>query len=330
MSDLLLQLQQDIADKLNSEPLFQYNTVFTLRKAVVASEIQKRLPHLTPKNGKYGCGILVNMPSIMAAHPNVTPPIGDWVETIDVIERPPDNFDANGTQITCEQTARTVRRVLHQFNLVGLSILYQDDIALRPIEDADQRWDGCLAYQVSFKIPNVEEDPLLKCIMPAITSDAMGNATLTPGTAGDTVYYTTDGSFPGPVNLATATPPGTAVIYTVPFQVPSGTTVRAAGYAASYVGSDANQTTVTCTPPVLTAAIGPGDQGTALSWTYGGPAPAYWQIFNSMDEATWQLAGDVEPPATAWSTAVLDKYWQVQGMDDNDNPITPPSNAAHH
>jgi hypothetical protein len=251
--DLLLQLQNDIEAKLLSEPLLQYNSVAQLRKFVIAQEAQKRLPHLTLRpngpTGRYGCGILVNMPSLRGKDPNITVPVGDWTQTIDVIENPELNFGPQGTQITCEQTSRTIRSLLHQFNLVGLSILYQDDLVIEPITDANKLWPNCLAYRVSFQLPTIADAAIPKCNMPAI-SWAGDTCTVTAASGGDTVYFTVDGTFPGPGNpqQGVISQGGRSYgagagwfIYTGSFTVASGTTVRAAEYNAGFSGSDVNQ-----------------------------------------------------------------------------------------
>jgi hypothetical protein len=242
MTDLLIQLHWDITGKLNSEPLLQYNTILPYRKAVVAAEVQKRLPHLTPKNGKYGCGGLVNMATLRGHSPNVTPPMGDWIQTIDVIERPPLNFDVNGTMIEDIRLARLIRSALHGFNILGLSVLYQDDIAIQAIPDADQLWEGCTAQRVSFQLPNIPEDFYSRSVMPQIAF-AGGVCTLTAGTAGDAVWFTTDGTFPGPGNTAGANGACTAAIYAAPFAAATGIVVRAAAWGAASLGSDVNQST---------------------------------------------------------------------------------------
>ena len=52
------------------------------------------------------------------------------------------------------------------------------------------------------------------------------------------IYYTTDGSFPGPGNSA-------AVLYSAPFAVASSTVVRWAAYASGKLGSSTGMATIT-------------------------------------------------------------------------------------
>src|SRR5579872_2808798 len=166
--DLLLQLQEDIVDKLNSEAAFQFNSVASLRRMVISREIAKRVPHLTAKNGRKGCGILVGMPTLEALFPNVTPPQADIVLSVEVIENPEINFGPNGTQITCEQCARAARQYLHLFAIAGAVTLYQDQDAFGPIKDLEKNWPRCAGYRVSLR-GRLAENAIPKLSVPAIS-----------------------------------------------------------------------------------------------------------------------------------------------------------------
>lgn len=234
MSDLLLGLQQDIVDKLNSESWFGSISVVSWRKQVIQLEVERRLPHLTGKNGRKGCGVVVNMPRIDAAQPNLVPAQGDILVGIDVVEQPEINFNPGGAMLTAEETARAVRRTLHQFAIEGKLLLYQDKHAIVPLKDLS--YPGCLGYRVNLR-GRMAESPHSKCVVPSI-AEAGGFVTLTTTDAGAAIYYTVDGSFPGPSNTA-------ALTYAAPFAVASGTTVRWAGYLAGFLGSDAAQAVIT-------------------------------------------------------------------------------------
>jgi hypothetical protein len=235
--DLLLQLQQDLTDKLNSEETFQYNAAASLRGQVIRQEIERRLPHLTAKNGRKGCGILVRMPAIRGLQPNVASPQGEVLVAIDVVEAPEINFNPGGTQLTAEEVARGVRSVLHQFAIEGKILLYQDEKAIEPVAGLEKEYPGCLGYRVLLR-GRMSEPPAAKCALPAISAPAQ-TVTLTSPDSGAAIYYTTDGSFPGAGNAG-----GTAALYTGPFTVGGGTVVRWAGYLAGRQGSDAGQATI--------------------------------------------------------------------------------------
>ena len=234
MSDLLLSLQQDLVDKLNSEASFYYVSVALWRKQVIRQEIQRRLPHLSGKNGRKGCGVVVNMPRIEAIQPNLAAPQGDVLVGIDVVEQPEINFNPGGTMLTAEETARAVRQTLHQFAIEGKILLYQDKHAIEPL--AELEFPGCLGYRVNLR-GRMAELPQAKCVVPAI-AETGGSVSLTTTDEGAGIYYTVDGSFPGSSNAA-------ALSYSAPFSVSSGATVRWAAYLAGYLGSDAAQAVIT-------------------------------------------------------------------------------------
>ena len=156
MSDLLLTLQQDLVDKLNSESWFYYVSVVSLRKQVITQEIQRRLPHLSGKNGRKGCGVMVNMPRIDAIQPNLAALQGDILVGIDVIEQPEINFNPGGTMLTAEETARAVRGTLHQFAIEGKILLYQDKNVIEPLSDLEL--EECKLWSIFEKIADLSGD----------------------------------------------------------------------------------------------------------------------------------------------------------------------------
>ena len=234
MNDLLLTLQQDLVDKLNSESWFFHVSVVSLRQQVISQEIKRRLPHLTGKNGRKGCGVMVNMPRINAIQPNMAAPQGDVLVSIDVIEQPEINFNPGGTMLTAEETARAVRGTLHQFAIEGKILLYQDKHAIAPLDKLDH--PGCLGYRVNLR-GRMSELPQSKCVVPSI-SESSGSVALTTSDEGATIYFTVDGTFPGSSNAG-------ALIYSGPFTVASGATVRWAAYLPGFLGSDAAQAIIT-------------------------------------------------------------------------------------
>jgi len=233
--DLLLQLQQDVCDKLNSEAAFEYLAVATLRGHVIRSEVERRVAHLTGKNGRKGCGLTVRMPSLQGIQPNVAPAQGEVLVAVDVVEIPEINFNAGGTQVTAEEAARAARAALHQFAIEGKILLYQDEKAIEPLPGLEKEYPGCLGYRVLLR-GRMSEAAAAKCALPGIAAPGQ-TVSFSTTDQGAAIYYTADGSFPGPGNAA-------ALVYRGPFAVPGGTVVRWAGYAAGRMGSDAGEATI--------------------------------------------------------------------------------------
>ena len=173
--DLLLQLQQDVCDKLNSEAAFEYLAVATLRGHVIRSEVERRLAHLTGKNGRKGCGLTVRMPSLQGIQPNVAPAQGEVLVAVDVVEMPEINFNAGGTQVTAEEAARAARAALHQFAIEGKILLYQDEKAIEPLPGLEKEYPGCLGYRVLLR-GRMSELPAAKCALPEIAARARVSA----------------------------------------------------------------------------------------------------------------------------------------------------------
>ena len=233
--DALLQLQQDVCDKLNSEAAFEYLAVATLRRHVIQSDIERRLAHLTGKNGRKGCGLTVRMPSIQGIQPNVLPAQGEVVVAVDVVENPEINFNAGGTRVTAEEAARAARTALHQFAIEGKILLFQDEKAVEPLAGLEKEFPGCLGYRVLLR-GRMSEAAAAKCALPEISAPGLAVSLSSPE-EGATIYYTTDGTFPGSGNAA-------AAVYAGPFTVASGTVVRWAAYMAGCLGSDAGEATI--------------------------------------------------------------------------------------
>jgi hypothetical protein len=246
--DLLLQLQQDVCDKINSESAFGKIWCGTFRAMVTAQEIEKRMPYLMGgPDGSVGCGILVMMPTERGLFPNVSPPQTDDQLTLWVVENPEMNFDAGGAMVECERVARMVRQCLHQFGIEGLLMLYQEDMAIVPIADIHRVYPGCCGYQVQLR-GRMSETVVPKCVLPSLT-EVSGTITLSTTDVGAAIWYSTDGSFPGPGRAAVLAPGGRhgagALLYSAPFTVASGTVVRWAAYLANYYGSDCGHATIT-------------------------------------------------------------------------------------
>jgi hypothetical protein len=89
-----------------------------------------------------------------------------------------------------------------------------------------------VVYDVKL-LANFPLQPMPKLAAPTISAPGL---TVTLAGAG-TIYFTVDGSLPGPGNPAAHT-------YLTPFAVTAGTVVRAAAYAPNFLGSDVLMATI--------------------------------------------------------------------------------------
>jgi hypothetical protein len=247
-TDLLYQLQSDAAARGNSEPDFQYLPFAMYRKAAIAQEIQKRLPHLAGKNGKVGVGALIMPPFVQGKDPNISTPQGEVLLPIHIIEQDEINNASGGTGIKAEQWALMIRANFHQWSDRGQIILLQDDQAVQPLPGLEEQYKGCVGYQVLFR-GALADQSYPQCAQPVLVENPALTITLST-TDGSSIYFTIDGSFPGPGNPQTGViaPGGRRsggwFLYSAPFTVAAGTVVTFASYQAGLRGSDVMQSTI--------------------------------------------------------------------------------------
>jgi hypothetical protein len=239
--NLMLQFQADVIAKLKSEALLQYVNVAGLRTLQLSSEVDAKRVWLAARNGKSGAGILVGMPSLQHNVPNVPGPERKMLLPVSVFSQPSiNNLASTGTTLDAEVILDYVDALLARLQVEGLGVIYCDSaIPNLETEGGTIRYDAIYTAEVA-------RDALVQVTLPSLTEAPALTVTLTndASTPDAVIYYTTDGSFPqrDPV---TGNAAGTAVRYTVPFPVASGTVVRWAAYKTNYAGSDVGYATIT-------------------------------------------------------------------------------------
>jgi hypothetical protein len=229
-------VQPDVYNKLLSEPYFAHIAIFMIREKRMDTEVNRALAGLGGRNGKGGASIEVLMPSLTTAMPDSAGPVCVLEQKFLVKEQPTVNLGANGTGLTCEQIAVNVAQTFQLFFLGGpMQGFYAAPAFYKYVEKNSDK--PFVAIQVvlhaTFVLTNLQ-----RTTGPAAAA-AEQTVTLTdqqPG-GGSTIYYTTDGSFPGSGNP-------TAIRYTTPFTVASGTVVRTASYNGTLQGSMVDTFTV--------------------------------------------------------------------------------------
>jgi hypothetical protein len=230
-------VQPDVYNKLLSEGYFANIAIFAVREKRLDTEVNRALSGLQGRNGKGGATIEVLMPTLKTALPDSAGPVCILEQRFVVKEQPTVNLGANGTGLTCEQIAVNLAQTFQLFFLGGpMQGFYAAPAFYKYIEEgADNPFVAIqVVLNATFVLTALQRTP-----GPAAAAAAQ-TVTLTdeqPG-GGSTIYYTTDGSFPGSGNP-------NAVQYTTPFTVDSGTTVRTAAYNGGLQGSMVDTFTVT-------------------------------------------------------------------------------------
>ena len=237
-TNFLNTLQDHTLAKLLSEPLLQYVSIASQRHQVKLDIAARTAPHLAGRNGKVGAGILLQLPVADPDHDRSDVPGAQMLVKLPIDVLVKDDLSlvlSNGANITAEQIVTIVWLLLNQYlnQAVGSGNWYVE--GFDPIEDRK----GAYGYQLVLAVRAAHDQPD-KCDAP-IATFAGGNCTLTVQHAGAEIYFTTDGSFPGPYTPPAGYPANTATLYAAPFAVPSGTVLLVAAFvpnSSTVIGSD--------------------------------------------------------------------------------------------
>ena len=225
MSSILSQLQQQCADRLQSDPLFAQVPVLTERIRDIQSEIDRALGPLNEQGGKTGLVVILLTPTANVNFENVFGPFFDDIKIVArVVENVPINQDPNtGTNIPAAEAAERICGLLHHFmpdSANGPITAHKPTITLG--NDPDH-----LSYDCLFKASGGLSAILPQLDAPVLTSTS-GTISLVSDTAGAAIFYTLDGSNPSPRN---------GTLYTAPITPGAGLTLNARAWLAGYLTS---------------------------------------------------------------------------------------------
>jgi len=226
MSSVLSQIQQQCADRIQSDPLFATIPVLTERIKDIESEIDRALGPLNQADGKTGIVAIVLTPTANANFDNVFGPFFDDIRiVVRVIENVPINQDPNtGTNVAAAEAAEKICALLHHFYpdaANGPVVAQKPSIALG--NDPNN-----LSYDCRFKTAGGLAIVLPQAAMPVIANNS-GAITITCATAGAAIFYTLDGSNASPRN---------GTLYTGTFTPSTGLTLKARAWLAGYLASE--------------------------------------------------------------------------------------------
>lgn len=223
---ILSSIQQQCADRIQSDPLFAYVPVLTERIKDIQSEINQALGPLNDQNGKTGLVAIVLTPTADVNHENV---FGPFFDEIRIVVRVVENVTVNqdpitGTNVPAADAAEKICALLHH---------YQPDAANGPItvrrpSIALGKDPTNLSYDCLFKTSGGLTTIPPQAATPTVTNNS-GLLTLACATAGAAVFYTIDGSNPSPRN---------GTLYTAPFTPGTGLTVKTRAWLAGYLASE--------------------------------------------------------------------------------------------
>ncbi len=232
--DQIEQDQEDFYQRILADPYFASIFVSAEHKGVTQSEIDQALSVLNPRGGKVGAAVLVLMATLVGDSPNAPGPRSKVRIDVQVIDHPNINLSPDGTGKSCSQIAEQVRMLNHLFrNGNGTVFTFA---AQQPVKLAD----GQTCFVVSFeRLAGDSPIPKVANIVANPSSGAFSQTiTLTCATAGASIYYTTDGSYPSSLNPA-------ATKYLAPFSLDEAATLRAAAECVGCRQSDVTRASFT-------------------------------------------------------------------------------------
>jgi hypothetical protein len=208
----------DLAAKIENDDYFSEIAVKHYRKGITVDEISRSLGPLAQKAGKSGACVIVLAPVLNERPTNAIAPIFDPEFTIRVLENPLINDGPVGTRKTAIAICIRLVELLKVSSADGLySCLVPKETPIIPVNDPV----APVAYDVRFS-GKVLTTALARVAKPAC-SPASGavpqTLTLACATASAAIYYTTDGSYPGPANED-------ATLYTTSFSLTKAATLR--------------------------------------------------------------------------------------------------------
>jgi hypothetical protein len=237
------QLQTDFAHALRGDDWLRNVNIVTrhdlnnpdtlklLPDKTLAAEV---LCYITPRNGRKGCGVIVEVPEVGVASGNLPGPEFDLALTCLILEDPVTNLaPQTGTLKPADQVAQRILEVGHGWRIEPHGEFFARGPSLR--EAADFEPLRAFRCQLNLKLPRTQTTRT--ALNQNSISEASGEITLTVP-EGAEIYYTTDGTFPGPGNPA-------ATIYSGVFTATAGTVIRWAAYKVDELPSFAGYATVT-------------------------------------------------------------------------------------
>lgn len=242
--EILETVQADVIAILQAGLTISAANIIAEQNGDLESEVE-RILGITKSGtgGKRGLAVIVMMPEVASAEPNLPGPVFVVKQQIQVIEHPRINRGTAGTGLRSSHAALLAMQILHHHTLGGHA-LYAED---KPVEPLPVK-DGLISHVLTLSMQaNGLTGP--GKVAPVSVTEADDIITLACATAGAAIYYTTDGSYPTPT---------TGTLYTAPItDAVVGDTWRVAAYKTGLNPSDCLEFTITSA--VVAGSITDGD-----------------------------------------------------------------------
>lgn len=239
MSTMLDDIEADIHGILSAAPDLALAKILRADAGLTEADVAQALVTLTGTE-KIGLGIVILPAEVTGAERNLPGLPLRVMASIQIIEAVLINRGATGTGIKASVAALRVLAALHQIR-IGNRCLYADK---NPIEAVSMK-KGFVGYTVTLFSESNGGSGTGRVRDLEFSQDMSGDLLITTATAGAAIYYTTDGSFPGPSNDA-------ALLYTGPVNITDDMTLRAAAFLPPLNPSDISEVRISITDSIVT------------------------------------------------------------------------------
>lgn len=225
---LLDRLQSDLHGRLLADELLSDVPVLLETRGLTESDVATALTTLNERaDGKLGLVAIVLMPQVDTESTGGAP-IFTVRPQVRVIETPLINRDEGGVGITNSMAGLRIIHALHGY--IAHGIAQQVTVADQAMAPAEGLPDGNVGVDVFFRMAGGVDLPR-KVLTPRIEQNG-GQVSMHTGTASAEIRFTTDSVYPRPDADG-------STLYTTPVTLDPGTLIRAVGYRAGFLASDA-------------------------------------------------------------------------------------------
>ncbi len=190
--DNLIDLFQDfVVGRIASDPLFADVLIVEVRKGEAVTEVLQRLSGERETDGKKAGAIVYILLPRLKPKTEESGPQYEVRNAVQVAEYPKLNNAPNGLQKSSRLLSQKIDQLFHQWVIAGRAVMVE---SVEPLSEED----GLVGFMHTLLWEAGQPRPV-QCLAPGVDQEADVLGLNTPED-GVTIYYTFDGSFPGPSN----------------------------------------------------------------------------------------------------------------------------------